>query len=53
MKFSASDESRKREIINEHKDIITALKYKNIEEAKKAMRRHILNGKEYIEKRKG
>lgn len=53
MKFSASDESRKREIINEHKVIITALKYKNIEEAKKAMRRHILNGKEYIEKRKG
>lgn len=53
MKFSASDENRKREIINEHKDIITALKYKNIEEAKKAMRRHILNGKEYIEKRKG
>lgn len=53
MKFSASNESRKREIINEHKDIITALKYKNIEEAKKAMRRHILNGKEYIEKRKG
>jgi DNA-binding GntR family transcriptional regulator len=51
MKYSASDKERIKNIISEHDQIVKALKNKNVEEAKAAMRNHILNGKRYIERK--
>ena len=52
MKFSASDDERKKEINREHLEIIEAMKDKDVSAAKRAMRNHILNGKSYIERKK-
>lgn len=52
MKFSASDDERKKEINREHLEIIEAVKDKDVSAAKRAMRNHILNGKSYIERKK-
>lgn len=47
--ISAFDDSRRKEIVKEHIDLLNALKLKDLDKAKKAMRTHIQNGYEYIQ----
>lgn len=49
--FSAYDSIRKKEILEEHLNILNALKAKDSDNAKEAMRIHIRNGYNYIEKK--
>lgn len=48
---SAFDNTRREEIVDEHVLLLNELKNKNLDKAKEAMRIHIHNGYEYIEKK--
>lgn len=48
--ISSTDEKRQVEIMQEHNEIIKNMEMKDVENAKKSLHRHIMNGFEYIYK---